>query len=415
MNHVSKAARVVPVLVLQAFVLGLLLFLFQAMPQAGAAQAPAGVQIIVADVVASGFDRPLQVTHAGDGSNRLFVVEQPGRIYVIENGAVVPTPFLDITGLVETGGGEQGLLGLAFHPDYASNGYFYVNYTRAGDGATVVARYSVSADPNVADPASAMEVLTVAQPDTNHNGGQLAFGPDGYLYVGLGDGGGGGDPFENGQDVTTLLGAILRLDIDGGSPYVIPADNPFTSTAGLDEIWDYGLRNPWRFSFDRTTGDLYIGDVGQADWEEIDYHGAGTPGGLNFGWDCREGTHNFEFTVDCALATLVAPIAEYDHTAGRSVTGGFVYRGAQYPELQGRYFFADFIEGKIWSMIKTGSEPDTWSTPKLERDTSLYISSFGEDEAGELYVVDLAGGTVRRLAPGFKIYLPLVLVNGSVR
>jgi glucose/arabinose dehydrogenase len=374
------------------------------------AQTPADRVVVVNEIVASGFSQPLQVSHAGDRSERLFVVERQGLIHVIQGGNVLPDPFLDISQLVTTAEGEQGLLGLAFHPQYPSNGYLYVDYTRAGDGATVVARYVVSnTDPNAADPDSGTTILTVAQPQTNHNGGQLTFGPDGYLYVALGDGGGAGDPNENAQDITTLLGSILRLDVDGGMPYGIPADNPFVGITGRDEIWDYGLRNPWRFSFDRLNGDLYIGDVGQGAWEEIDYHGAGTPGGINFGWDCREGAHDYEFTAECSTAVLVDPIAEYSHAEGRSVTGGFVYRGTAYPDLQGRYFFADFITGKIWSMSKTGSDPDTWSAPTLELDTALRISSLGEDEAGELYVVDFSGGTVRRLALGYRIHLPLVL------
>lgn len=425
MDRVRKVSPVVPILIIQVLPIALLLFLFQTLPQASAApstqaipsraaQMPPDLQISVTDVVASGFTRPLYVTHAGDGSGRLFVVEQPGQIWVVSD-TVLATPFLDIRSLVETTGNEQGLLGLAFHPNYASNGHFYVDYTRAGDGATVLARYSVSADPNVADPGSATLVMTVTQPQANHNGGQIVFGPDDLLYIGLGDGGGAGDPLENGQAITTPLGAILRIDVDGGLPYDIPPDNPFVGIEGVDEIWDYGLRNPWRFTFDRLTGDLYIGDVGQNDWEEIDHHAAGTPGGLNFGWDCKEGTHDYEFTTECATADLVEPIAEYDHTVGRSVTGGFVYRGSRYPDLQGRYFFADFISGRIWSMSKTGSNPVTWSDPKLELDTDLLISSFGQDAAGELYVVDLGGGTVRRLGASFvyRIYLPLILGNAT--
>lgn len=426
MDRVKSISPVVPILIVQVLPIALLLFLFRTLPQASAApaagpipsraaQMPPDVQISVSDVVASGFVRPLQVTYAGDGSNRLFVVDQPGVIYVV-SGTVLSPPFLDIHSLVERTGNEQGLLGLAFHPDYANNGYFYVDYTRAGDGATVLARYSVSADPNVADPASATAVMTVPQPYANHNGGQILFGPDDYLYVGLGDGGGAGDPLENGQAITTPLGAILRIDVDGGPPYAIPPDNPFVGVEGVDEIWDYGLRNPWRFGFDRLTGDLYIGDVGQNAWEEIDYHAAGTAGGVNFGWDCKEGTHDFEFTGACLTADLVDPITEYDHTVGRSVTGGFVYRGSRYLALQGRYFFADFISGRIWSMYKTGSNPDTWSTPELELDTDLLISSFGEDQAGELYVVDLGGGTVRRLTASYDVrnYLPLVMVNATL-
>jgi glucose/arabinose dehydrogenase len=377
-----------------------------------AAQPPA-VDIHVNRVVASGLGRPVQVTHAGDGSGRLFVVEQPGRIRIVKGGALLPVPFLDLTPLVALSS-EQGLLGLAFHPQYPANGYFYVNYTRAGDGATVIARYSVSAsNPDAADPASALEILIVPQPATNHNGGQIAFGPhDGYLYVGMGDGGGSGDPLDNAQNINTLLGALLRLDVDGGLPYAIPADNPFAAAPGADEIWAFGLRNPWRFSFDRATGDLYLGDVGQNLWEEIDYQASGTPGGVNFGWNCREGTHDYDFTGDCLTATLTDPIAEYDHTEGQAVTGGFVYRGIAYPALRGRYFYGDYAQGKIWSLVKTGSNPDTWSTPELELDTTLQISAFGEDEAGELYVVDLAGGTVRRIvdanAPAWFVWLPLV-------
>jgi len=386
-------------------------------PERVAAQPP-DIDIHVNRVIVSGLDQPVLVTHAGDGSGRLFVVEQGGLIRVVVNHTVLADPFLDLSQLVVSGG-EQGLLGLAFHPEYATNGYFYVNYTRAGDGATVVARYSVSAgDPNVADPGSALPILTVAQPAPNHNGGNLAFGPNnGYLYIGMGDGGGSGDPDENAQNINTLLGAMLRLDVDGGTPYAIPADNPFAASAGADEIWDYGLRNPWRFSFDRANGDLYIGDVGQGAWEEIDYHAAGTPGGVNFGWDCREGAHDFEFTTECAAATLTDPIAEYGRAEGQTVTGGFVYRGTAYPDLQGRYFFADYAQGKIWSMVKTGSSPDTWSAHELELDTSLRISSFGEDEAGELYVVDLQGGTVRQIvdanAQVWRIWLPLVARDGT--
>jgi uncharacterized repeat protein (TIGR01451 family) len=344
--------------------------------------------------VASGFDHPVQVTHAGDGSNRLFVVEQSGRIRIIKNGAVLPTPFLNLSSRISYGG-ERGLLGLAFHPNYENNGYFYVNYTRAGDGATVIARYSISAsDPDVADPTGALELLTIDQPYGNHNGGQVMFGPDGYLYIGMGDGGSGGDPLNHAQNNTTLLGA--------GTPYAIPPDNPYVGRSGRDEIWAIGLRNPWRFGFDRETGDLYIGDVGQNLWEEVDYQAATTPGGVNFGWRCREGTHTYSSSPPCndpaVLASLTDPIVEYSHSAGRSVTGGLVYRGTLYPNLVGRYFYADYVEGKIWSLYKTGSSPDTWSTPELELDTGFNISAFGEDEAGELYVVDRSGGTIRHLA-----------------
>jgi uncharacterized repeat protein (TIGR01451 family) len=366
-----------------------------------AALALPDVDITIDDVIVSGFNRPIQVTHAGDGSDRLFVVEQTGRIWIVRNGAVSPTPFLDLSGLVVCCG-ERGLLGLAFHPDYGNNGHLYVDYTRSGDGATVIARYTVSADPDLADPTSASILLTIAQPYTNHNGGQLLFGPDGYLYIGMGDGGSGGDPHNHGQNPDTLLGAMLRIDVDGGSPYGIPPDNPYVGTGGADQIWAIGLRNPWRFSFDRATGDLYIGDVGQNQWEEISTQATGTPGGVNFGWRCREGTHTYNSAPPCDdpahLATLTDPIAEYSHSEGRSVTGGFVYRGQRYPTLVGRYFYADYVEGKIWSLYQTGADPDTWSAPALELDTGLNISAFGEDEAGELYVVGYSDGTVRRLA-----------------
>ncbi|MGD8490211.1 MAG: PQQ-dependent sugar dehydrogenase, partial [Anaerolineae bacterium] len=309
----------------------------------GLAQPP-DVQITIDTVIASGFERPVQVTHAGDGSGRLFVVEQPGRIKIIEEGNTLPEPFLDITGLVVYGG-ERGLLGLAFHPDYPSNGYFYVNYTRVEDGATVIVRYSVSpSNPDRADPNSASVLLEIPQPYTNHNGGQLLFSPvDGYLYIGMGDGGSGGDPENNAQDTSTLLGAMLRLDVDSATPYAIPPDNPYVGVDGRDEIWAIGLRNPWRFSFDRDNGDLYIGDVGQNEWEEIDYQAAGTPGGVNFGWRCKEGSHEYNFVGDCLAAELTDPIAEYSHDDGRSVTGGFVYRGQDYPALTGRYFYADYV------------------------------------------------------------------------
>ena len=361
---------------------------------------PPDIEITVSEVTASGFTRPIQATHAGDGSHRLFVVEQIGRIRVIKNGEVLPAPFLDISHLISCCA-ERGLLGLAFHPDYEDNGYFYVNYTRKKDGATVIARYSVSRNPAKADLGSASTILTVAQPYFNHNGGQLLFSPvDGYLYIGMGDGGKRGDPHNHGQDKETLLGAMLRLDVDGGTPYAIPPDNPYVGVAGADEIWAIGLRNPWRFSFDQATGDLYIGDVGQDTWEEINYQAAHTLGGLNFGWRCKEGTHPYNFLDACHSARFTDPIATYNHDLGIAVTGGFVYRGNLYPALVGYYFYADFGSSRIWSIRKMG--PNTWSTPQQELVTDLNISAFGEDEAGELYVVDYAanegGGQIRHLA-----------------
>ena len=288
--------------------------------------APPDVQIRVTTVVASGFVTPLLVTHAGDGSGRLFVVEQRGVIWITEAGTVLPVPFLDVRALVNAGG-ERGLLGLAFHPDYENNGFFYISYTDLA-GTSVVARYSVSGtNPDRANPLSAAPLLYAYQPFANHNGGHLAFGPlDGYLYFALGDGGSANDPFNHGQDVNTLLGSLLRLDVDGAFPYTVPPDNPFVNAPGADEIWAYGLRNPWRFSFDRETGDLFIGDVGQGAWEEIDFEPAGSPGGLNFGWKDREGPCPRGSGLPCAPAPppFVDPVAYHGHNVGGSVTGGYV-------------------------------------------------------------------------------------------
>lgn len=364
------------------------------------------ISIRVDQIVGAGFSSPVQVTHAGDSSGRLLVVEQAGRIKVIRDGQHLTTPYLDIHTRVIFSG-ERGLLGLAYHPNYAMNGYFYVNYTHIGDdsagieaGTTVIARYSVlETDPDVADPGSEQILLVIPQPYNNHNGGQLAFGPDGYLYIGTGDGGSGGDPENYAQNLDSLLGKILRIDVDAEQGYNIPPDNPFVNQAGADEIWAFGLRNPWRFSFDRLQGDLYIGDVGQNRMEEISYQAGGTPGGLNYGWRCREGALTFSTEPPCDdpafLSTLIDPIAEYGRTEGRSVTGGFVYRGVEFPAMTGRYFYGDFITGRIWSLYQRDQE--LWSTPELELDTSLNISSFGEDEGGELYLTDYGGGTVRKI------------------
>ena len=358
------------------------------------------ISITVDEQIASGLDHPVYITNAADGSNRLFVVEQRGRIRIVENGAVVATPFLDIASKVLYGG-ERGLLSVAFPPNYAEKGYFYVDYTRQPDGNTVIARYRITGDLDVADAASEEVLLTIYQPYSNHNGGQLAFGPgDGYLYVGMGDGGSSGDPLDNAQNTNTLLGKILRIDVESSiNPYLIPADNPYVNTSGYrGEIWALGVRNPWRFGFDRETRDLYIGDVGQNAWEEIDFEGADSPGGLNWGWRCKEGTHDYNFSGSCATLSLVEPVAEYSHSVGQSVTGGYVYRGVRYPALRGRYFYADYVRGLIWSVYETSENPVAWSTPELELDTALYISSFGEDEDGEVFVVDYYGGTIRRLA-----------------
>lgn len=344
--------------------------------------------------IAEGLRNPLFVTHAGDGSGRLFVLEQQGVIRVIVDGRLTETPFLDIRDRVGSSGSEQGLLGLAFAPDYPSSGIFFVNYTDRS-GRTVVARFSATGEPNVADPGSEYRVLAIDQPAANHNGGMLAFGPDGYLWIGTGDGGAANDRFGNGQNPDTLLGKMLRLDVttDRSVPYLIPSDNPWVSAdwngrAVRDEVWAVGLRNPWRYSFDRATGDLWIADVGQNLYEEVHYVSAGSAGGLNFGWPIMEGTHCFPQTADCQRAGLEIPVAEYMHGTGDcSVTGGYVYRGAQYPALTGVYLYGDYCSGKIWGLARDG---DGWRSALL-LESGLNVSSFGEDEAGELYVTDLRG------------------------
>ena len=349
--------------------------------------------------VASGLSSPLLVTNAGDGSGRLFVVEKAGVIKIIKAGSTLPTPFLDIRDLVGASG-ERGLLGLAFHPSYETNRKFYIFYTRVDTGRLVIAEYRASLGaPDVADESTARTILTIAHPVSNHNGGQLAFGRDGYLYIATGDGGGSGDPDNNAQDKGSLLGKILRIDIDhsdGTRHYRRPASNPFVGKPGRNEIWSYGLRNPWRFTFDRATGDLWIGDVGQSKWEEIDRarrsNGAGK--GTNFGWRVMEGNHCYRPSSGCNKSGKAKPLAEYSHTSGCSVTGGYVYRGSVSPSLRGLYVFGDYCSGRIWMLPFGAAKP---AAETLLLDTSLSISSFGEDEAGEVYVVDL-GGTIYRLA-----------------
>ncbi|MDF1597148.1 MAG: PQQ-dependent sugar dehydrogenase [Acidimicrobiia bacterium] len=337
------------------------------------------------EIVASGFDAPTFVT-SPPGDSRLFVTELSGRIWIIDGGVKPAEPFLDLRSIVESGG-EQGLLGLAFHPDFATNGYFYVDYTdTAGDSRLV--RYQISADPKLAAPGTRLELLRVEQPATNHNGGMLAFGPDGFLYWGLGDGGGGGDPHENGQDPTTLLGSILRLDVDGPAPYGAPGN------AWGSEVWAIGLRNPWRFSFDSRTGLLYIGDVGQGSWEEVDVV---DPGGsaMNFGWNVLEGSHCYKPAVGCSATGAILPVVEYPHTVGVSVTGGYVHRDAGLPYLNGAYLYGDLL-GKVWSFrMVDGSVMDErdW-TPGLPGLGTIW--SFGHDGDGRVYVVS-GGGTIYRL------------------
>jgi glucose/arabinose dehydrogenase len=363
---------------------------------AGACAAPVAALTLVP--VATGLNQPVTITHAGD--SRLFVVEKPGRIRIVRaDGTVEPTPFLDISGLVSTGS-EQGLLGLAFHPQYASNGKFYVDYTDTA-GTTVVAGYHVSGNPDIADASSAQTVLTVAQPFANHNGGDITFGPDGYLYIGLGDGGSACDPGDRAQDPTVLLGKLLRIDVDSGAPYAIPPGNPFASSmTARKEIWALGLRNPWRFSFDRSTGALYIGDVGQNRIEEVDFAPAGDPGGHNYGWDCYEGNDpasgsGCSTTATCTPASqFVFPVHQYDHSGGRcSITGGFVYRGSQSPALVGRYFFADFCSGDLYSLTTDGMSASVTSYGQPV--AGLSPTTFGEDRDGELYVASINGGIFR--------------------
>jgi glucose/arabinose dehydrogenase len=363
---------------------------------------------IAFEAIATNLAKPVTIAHAGDGSGRLFIVLQEGQIVVHDGQGVLPRPFLDIRALVSCCG-EQGLLGLAFHPGYTANGSFFVNYTDT-TGATVVARYSVSAaDPDRADPDSAVTVLTIQQPFSNHNGGQLKFGPDGYLYVGMGDGGSGGDPQNNAQNLGSLLGKMLRIDVDGAQPYAVPPDNPFVTKPGArPEIWALGLRNPWRFTFDRATGDLFIGDVGQDSWEEIDFQPASSSGGENYGWRLMEGTHCFNPAANCNSGTLTLPIAEYSHALGCSVTGGYRYRGQQIPELYGVYLYGDFCSGRVWGASQDGV--GQWHTVEL-LDTAFLISTFGEDEAGELYLAhrpDNAPGAVYRIIrPGTQV-VPVV-------
>ena len=301
----------------------------------------------------SGLLRPTDLVDIGGG--RLLVLEQPGRVRVIADGLLLPDPFLDLTSRVGSSANEQGLLGIALHPDFAANGFFFLNYTNL-QGDTVVARFQASSDPDgaQADPGAEKILLTIKQPYANHNGGSLAFGPDGYLYIGMGDGGSGGDPQGNGQNLTALLGKILRIDVDGGDPYAIPADNPFPDgQSGAAEIWAYGLRNPWRISFDRANGDFYIGDVGQNQWEEIDYLPAGAPAGANFGWNYREGANPYQGEPPAGME-LVEPVAQYQHPEGCSVSGGFVYRGAALPEFNGIYIYGDYCNGRIWGLLRQG-------------------------------------------------------------
>ncbi len=412
-------------------VFALLLFFFVPVR----AQLPADLWL---QPVASGLSSPLAARHAGDGSGRLFVVEQAGVIRIWDGAQMLPTPFLDISSIVNCCG-ERGLLGLAFHPDYANNGYFYVNYTNA-QGDTVVARYQVSAgDANQADPASASIVLTVDQDFSNHNGGNILFGPDGYLYIGMGDGGSFGDPCDRAQtldpvnldnsgscapdgnfggnpDSRALLGKMLRIDVDNpgvntdgtcaeGVNYGIPGDNPFEASndSRCSEVWAWGLRNPWRWSFDRQTGDIFIGDVGQNTVEEISFQPASSSGGEHYGWSCMEGDQVYDSGRCLPGVTLTAPILTETHAGGNcAITGGYRYRGP-ITAINGLYFYGDVCSGRIWYASENGG---VWSRQEwVHGESALQFSlgSFGEDEAGNVYVISL-GGSVFRIQRGDLIF-----------
>jgi len=347
-------------------------------------------QTIVLETFATGFTNPVDIAHPHD-DGRLFVVQQEGIVKILNtNGTTNTTVFLDVSSLISTGG-ERGMLGLAFHPDYAENGYFYINYTNLA-GNTVIARYTrTTGNENTADPASAEILLTINQPFENHNGGCLRFGPDGYLYIGMGDGGSGGDPDNNGQSLNTLLGKMLRIDVNGTAPYTSPAGNPYVGINGADEIWAYGLRNPWKFSFNRLNGDLWIADVGQENIEEIN-KSVGNEAGLNYGWRCFEGTDVYN-SDGCSLVDMYTPpFAEYTHddTSGCSITGGYVYTGNNYPALQGKYLFADYCNNKIGI-----ANPDGVLT--YTEAFSGNFSTFGEDKDGELYIAGKNNGTIYKI------------------
>jgi glucose/arabinose dehydrogenase len=393
--HLNLAARLT---------IASLLVLVVAVPPAGATGADAGVPAAAPAAVAPtafvpgnihlsfsriahGLSQPVFATTPPADSSRLFVVEQTGRIRLIRKGVLQSTPFLDLRAKVSTGG-ERGLLGLAFHPDYNANGKFYVDYTDR-NGNTVVEQYRRSATNfQIASP-SAKLIFRITQPYANHNGGMLAFGPDRYLYVGMGDGGSAGDPGNRAQNINSLLGKILRVNIDTNAAYAIPPTNPYVGRDGSDLVWSIGLRNPWRFSFDRLTGDLWIGDVGQDRYEEIDRSKAPDAGrGVNYGWRVLEGTHCYNPPTGCSTAGKTMPIATYTHSVGCSVTGGYVYRGSAYPDLRGVYIFGDYCSGRIWGLDAAGANSQT---PTLLYDAGANISSFGEDNLGNLYLVDRNG------------------------
>lgn len=349
------------------------------------------------NLLVNGLNQPTVITNAGDGSGRIFIAERSGIIRIYSNGSLNATPYLDMHTIVNSASGEQGLVALAFHPQYATNGYLYTVHTNAS-GSLVLSRFKVSSgNSNQADFNSRAELLSIPHPTyTNHNGGTLAFGADGYLYWSTGDGGGGGDPSNNSQNLNSLLGKILRINVDSTFPYVIPTTNPFYSNPSPSirkEIWAYGLRNPWRFSFDRLTHDMYIGDVGQGSREEIDYQPANSPGGENYGWNIMEGSICYN-AATCDQSNKVLPVAQYTHSLGCSVTGGYVYRGNAYPSLQGHYFYADYCQGRFFDLYNL--VPNAWVSGEL-LDTAYTVSTFGEDESGELYFTDYGTGAIYQL------------------
>lgn len=387
-----------------------LFLLFCTHSQITSAAIPANLELTLVGNVSNN----VGVRHAGDGSGRLFVINQTGIIRIIDNqGNLLATPFLNITNKVACCG-ERGLLGLAFHPDYANNGLFFVSYSKEANDATngdsIIERYQVSSDPNVADANSAVQLMRVSQLASNHNGGNILFGPDGYLYIGLGDGGPQGNPGDEAQELNTLLGKMLRIDVDGSisgsnnicaleaANFGIPNDNPFVNDANVcDEIWSYGFRNPWRWSFDRTTGDLYIGDVGQSSIEEVSFEAANNPGGDNYGWRCYEGSSTYNQS-NCTgnTADYVFPILEYNHSGGRcSITGGYMYRGP-INSLNGQYIYGDYCSGQIWFATLQGS---TWQEEEWNQNQVSFVfdlTSFGEDEQGNVYI-SKGGGNIYRL------------------
>ncbi|HVN86164.1 MAG TPA: PQQ-dependent sugar dehydrogenase [Candidatus Binatia bacterium] len=369
-----------------------------------------GIQL---QLVASGLSSPLYLTAPPGDVARIFIVEKGGRIRIVDSGSILPTPFLDLSGLVSTTG-ERGLLGLAFHPSYGSNGRFFVDYTDAS-GNIVIAEYAVSGDPNVATPTGTVLLTIPHAGASNHNGGDIAFGPDNYLYIGVGDGGGSGDahgPIGNGQNTTVLLGKLLRIDVDSGAPYAIPSDNPFFgSMTSRQEIWAYGLRNPWRYSFDLVTGDLYIGDVGQNMWEEVDYEPASAGGGQNYGWRLIEGDACFNPSTNCTTTGLTFPLVIYSHSNGRCATiGGYVYRGCAMPDLRGTYFYGDLCAAVVYSFeVSNGNAVNQLDhSSQVGSGTTIgSVASFGQDARGELYICDISAGKVFKIVPGTTQAVPL--------